>query len=181
MRIHDVAFYCLTSSTWDELAEGGIPASPSYPDSPEFMLRSPSPNPHGSGANTPQVFEHPCAPLTKILGSGSFYYASEPHWDLSSRMSVRLGRSAGSGSDVALFDERFVWNEFIVRSLLDFRERLDAHERDDLDRAQFIVSLSTFRDRPVLSHRSDRFSPSKDMSGFIPFHYRPLRLAQLLP
>lgn len=91
----------------------------------------------------PQVFEHPCLPLTKILSSGSFYYALEPHWDLSTRLGARLGvggQDAGTRkTDLGAFDERFVWNEYIIRSLLDFRERLDAQEREDLDRCQFIV------------------------------------------
>lgn len=43
--------------------------------------------------------------------------------------------------DLGAFDERFVWNEYIVRSLLDFRERLDAQEREEIDRCQFIVSV----------------------------------------
>jgi hypothetical protein len=42
-------------------------------------------------------------------------------------------------ADVGAFDDRFVWNEYIVRSLLDFRERLDMQEREDLDLCQFIV------------------------------------------
>lgn len=86
----------------------------------------------------PPVFEHPCAALKKILSSGSFYYARSPHWDISSRLAERLSRDAGV-ADVGAFDDRFVWNEYIVRSLLDFRERLDMQEREDLDRCQFIV------------------------------------------
>lgn len=43
--------------------------------------------------------------------------------------------------DITNFDERFIWNEYIVRSLLDFRDRLDPQEREDLDRCQFIVVL----------------------------------------
>jgi hypothetical protein len=78
-------------------------------------------------------------PLTKILSSGSFYYALDPPWDLSSRLSVRLSRDNLIPYDVGIFDERFVWNEYIVRSLLDFREKLDPPERQDLDRCQFIV------------------------------------------
>ena len=91
------------------------------------------------------VLEHPCLPLTKILSSGSFYFALEPQWDLSTRFSERLpspgNMEKGRAYDIANFDERFIWNEYIVRSLLDFRDRLDPQERDDLDRCQFIVSL----------------------------------------
>ena len=87
------------------------------------------------------VYEHPCLPLTKILSSGSFYYALEPQWDLSSRLSARLSRDRSASYDPGMFDERFVWNEYIVRSLLDFRERLEPQERADLDKCQFIASL----------------------------------------
>lgn len=78
-------------------------------------------------------------PLTKILSSGSFYYALDPTWDLSSRLSIRLARDRTSVHDIGIFDERFVWNEYIVRSLLNFRERLDPLEREELDKCQFIV------------------------------------------
>lgn len=45
----------------------------------------------------------------------------------------------GKRKDIADFDGRFVWNEYIVRSLLDFRDRIDATEREELDQCQFIV------------------------------------------
>lgn len=100
---------------------------------------------YGQGATGGQVFEHPCLPLTKIMSSGSFYYALEPYWDLSTRLSQRLPTSGSTESeqpkDTGNFDERFVWNEYIVRSLLDFRDRLEANERSDLDRCQFIVRI----------------------------------------
>lgn len=153
-KIHEVSFYSLTSSTWDDLASAGDIA-PS-PDTADLMLRGagPSPDPYSSyqqssslnaNGSQPVVFEHPCLPLTKILGSGNFYYALEPQWDLSTRLGLRLDvgnteRGLSGKRDIGAFDERFVWNEYIVRSLLDFRERLDAHERLDLDRCQFIVS-----------------------------------------
>ncbi len=43
------------------------------------------------------------------------------------------------GKERLVYDERFVWNEYIIRSLLDFRERLEPHEREELDRCQFLV------------------------------------------
>lgn len=171
-KIHEVSFYCLTSSTWDDLASAadGLPS----PDTVDLMMRGGDPfNSNSSGnfyqynnQNIPpaqaQVFEHPCLPLTKILSSGSFYYALEPHWDLSTRLGARMGggRDVAVGKpDLGTFDERFVWNEYIVRSLLDFRERLDALEREDLDRCQFIVrprpfTLTSSLDISNLSSRS---------------------------
>lgn len=79
-------------------------------------------------------------PLTKIIAAGTFYYALEPYWDLSSRLSQRIARDEAAAQDMGQFDDRFVWNEYIVRSLLDFREQLDPLEKQDLDRCQFIVS-----------------------------------------
>lgn len=137
-KIHDVGFYCLTSSAWDEPTSGYDPAS-----SPTFDQMDAFRDGH-SGTNTPNgaVYEHPCSPLAKIISAGTFYHAAEPHWDISSRLSHRLKRDPGGAKDVGIYDDRFIWNEYIVRSLLNFRERLDPQERDELDACQFIVGDS---------------------------------------
>ncbi|PFH51385.1 hypothetical protein AMATHDRAFT_74943 [Amanita thiersii Skay4041] len=131
-KIHEVSFYSLKSSTWDDLS---APAEVVFgSDLEDTGLYRES-----YLQQTSQSFEHPCLPLTKILSSGSFYYALEPQWDLSSRLSVRLSKDRYAAHSTSIFDERFIWNEYIVRSLLDFRERLEPQEREDLDRCQFIV------------------------------------------
>ncbi|KXN89554.1 Inositol-1,4,5-trisphosphate 5-phosphatase 1 [Leucoagaricus sp. SymC.cos] len=128
-KIHEVCFYSLTSTTWDD----SLLSEPAFgPEAVDTAFRE------TYASNTP-IFEHPCMPLTKILSSGTFYYATEPTWDLSSRLSVRLARDAASSRDIGTFDERFIWNEYILRSLLDFRERLDFHEREEMDRCQFLI------------------------------------------
>ncbi|KAG8756095.1 inositol polyphosphate 5-phosphatase, partial [Ceratobasidium sp. 428] len=38
-----------------------------------------------------------------------------------------------------VFDPRFVWNEYIAGSLIDFRARLDQTERDEIDTCHFII------------------------------------------
>ncbi len=123
-RIHEVCFYSLTSSVWDDasVAAGDVSSTLDYADV--------------APTQSTQIFEHPCMPLTKIMSSGSFYYALDSQWDLSSRLSHRLTKEPGDGTS---FDERFVWNEYIARSLLDFRERLSQRERDELDQCHFIV------------------------------------------
>ncbi|TFL05727.1 DNase I-like protein [Pterulicium gracile] len=133
-KIHEVCFYSLRSSRWDN-----APLGSELVEQSDAIENAMTHNDYYSPANPPNALEHPCLPLTKILSSGSFYYAVEPPWDLSSRLSVRLLRNKDAVHDVGTFDERFVWNEYIVRSLLDFRERLDHQEREDLDRCQFIV------------------------------------------
>lgn len=142
-KIHEVGFFCLTSSTWDDIpATYDTVPSPTYPEHADALLRDAY---SGPSTPNPNVFEHPCMPLTKIISAGTFYYALEPYWDLSSRLQVRLGRDDTVSRDMGTYDERFVWNEYIVRSLLDFRERLDPQEKEELDRCQFIVRIYTLR------------------------------------
>ncbi|KAF9076927.1 inositol polyphosphate phosphatase [Rhodocollybia butyracea] len=120
-RIHEVAFYSLTSSYWDDIDTAS---------NVEVQDRD---------YTNPQAYEHPCLPLTKIMSSGTFYYAIDSGWDLSSRLTRRLAQGMRDSNDIANYDDRFVWNEFIARSLLDFRERLDPYERDEFDSCQFVI------------------------------------------
>ena len=146
-KIHEVNFFCLTSSVWDDLSlVGDALPSPSYTEQVDVMALRENRDSYQQNSAQPPLFEHPCAALKKILSSGSFYYALGPHWDISSRLAERLSRDRGE-ADLGAFDDRFVWNEYIVRSLLDFRERLDMQEREDLDRCQFIVSITPSRHR----------------------------------
>lgn len=131
-QIHDVSFFCLTSPLWDESSlNGDAPPNPGYGDQNDMYYSA-------SGSATPAP-EHPCQPLRKLISTGTFYYASDPQWDISSRLQRRLART--EPWDASIFDDRFVWNEYIIRSLLDFRERLDPQERAELDQCQFIVSM----------------------------------------
>ena len=126
----------MTSATWDDLSAAAT--DPGLSSDLESNYREPY------SQTPPTVFEHPCSPLTKILSSGTFYYAIESNWDLSSRLAVRLARDSKRSPETLTFDERFVWNEYIIRSLIDFRERLDPYERDEMDRCQFIVREISF-------------------------------------
>ena len=173
-RIHEVCFYSLTSPTWDDLSTQDPQLSPDIVES-TFQRDSYAQPPPS------QVFEHPCMPLTKILSSGSFYYAVESQWDLSSRLPVRLARGPNYSKETLIFDERFVWNEYILRSLLDFRERLEAQDREDLDRCQFIVS-SLFRlFCKVLTNKSlSRSSQFKVTLGSLRWLYQLRQLMVLL-
>ena len=138
-RIHDVGFFSLNSSMWDETASNyEVPPSPGVQDSMgDFNPR----DGYTQGTPPPAIFEHPCSPLMKILSSGTFYYALAPHWDITSRLSRRVAKGK-QATPFTSYDQRFLWNEYIVQSLLDFREKLDSHEQDELDQCQFIVSRS---------------------------------------
>ncbi|KAI5119505.1 hypothetical protein M0805_002441 [Coniferiporia weirii] len=134
-RIHDVGFYSLNSNAWDGLPTGPDALVATNNEHEEYNMRDPYAQNNAQAA----VFEHPCSPLMKILSSGSFYYALSPQWDISSRLSRRIVKGKQIGGDTISYDERFLWNEYIVRSLLDFREKLDHQERLEMDRCQFIV------------------------------------------
>jgi hypothetical protein len=113
-----------------------------------------------------QPYEHPCTPLTKILSSGSFYYAVDSRWDLSSRLSRRISGNRKTNHDLGTFDERFVWNEYIVRCLLDFRERLDPHEREELDQCQFVVCVWSLPRSGIHNSRRTDISHTRLRRGF---------------
>lgn len=140
-RIHEIAFYCLNSSRFDGPYDDA-PSTPSSFDAVDSILSRDQQSYNSFAASSqPSIYEHPCAPLKKILSSGTFYYAPYPYWDLSSRLSERLKRQRNGMNihDMATFDSRFIWNEYIARSLLDFRERLSSEERNEFDRCQFLI------------------------------------------
>ncbi|CAE6395108.1 unnamed protein product [Rhizoctonia solani] len=136
-KIREVAFFSLNSNTYDDLSlASNAPTSPTigaYETNDSYDR-----DPFGQQTQTTQpVYEHPCAALSKIMSSGTFYYASDGKWDISSRLQVRTKRQ--TQHDHSIFDPRFIWNEYIVGSLMDFRSRLDPSERDELDTCHFII------------------------------------------
>ncbi|CAE6420494.1 unnamed protein product [Rhizoctonia solani] len=136
-KIREVAFFSLNSSTYDDLSlASNAPTSPTI--GAYEMNDSYDRDPFGQQTQATQsVYEHPCAALSKIMSSGTFYYASDGKWDISTRLQVRTKRQ--TQHDHSVFDPRFIWNEYIVGSLMDFRSRLDPDERDDMDMCHFII------------------------------------------
>jgi hypothetical protein len=115
-KINEVAFFSLNSNTFDDLSlASDAPTSPtagSYEMSDTYERDS-----FGHQMQTTQpMYVHPCAALSKIMSSGTFYYASNGKWDISTRLQVRTKRQAMTPHDQSIFDPRFVWNEYIARS-----------------------------------------------------------------
>ncbi|KAG8690428.1 inositol polyphosphate 5-phosphatase [Ceratobasidium sp. 423] len=136
-KIQEVAFFSLNGSTYDDLSLASN--APTSPTIGAYEMND-SYDRDGFGQQmqvTQPVYEHPCAALSKIMSSGTFYYASDGKWDISTRLQARTRRQAQH--DHSVFDPRFIWNEYIVGSLLDFRSQLDPSERDDLDTCHFII------------------------------------------
>ncbi|PVF99952.1 DNase I-like protein [Serendipita vermifera] len=134
-RIQEVAFYGLNTSRYDDLGavEGSLPSPIHTADS---IMRD---SPYYSSQTPPPTYDHPASAIMSLFTSGTFYYAPAPVWDISSRLSERIQKNREVGDSFASYDERFVWNEFVVKSLLGFRERLDAAEKADFDKCQFII------------------------------------------
>ena len=151
-RIHEVGFFSLNSSAWDDASGATIDGLP------VGSFDRPDDSYIGTTANGAAVMlEHPCAPLMKILSSGTFYYALSPQWDISSRLARRTSNDKMMEGEALMYDDRFLWNAFIVKSLLDFRQNLDKDERDEIDRCQFIVSPSMLTPPlPLIHPRSSR-------------------------
>lgn len=133
-RITDVGFFSLNSSTWDTISGGAEAFTSNGGDYDEY-----NPRDTYSYTNPQPIYEHPCSSLMKILSTGTFYYARAPQWDISSRLGKRISKGKLFGSETISYDERYLWNEYIVRCLLDFREKLDPVERQELDQCQFVV------------------------------------------
>jgi synaptojanin len=152
-RIQEVAFFGLNTALYDDLgaAEGALP-SPVHLDSADSVMREYS---YSQSQAQPSIYEHPASAITNLFTSGTFYFAPAPVWDISSRLSERIRKNQEVGDPFSSFDERFVWNEFVVKSLLDFREGLDSFEREDLDKCQFIVSCCSFECLGPLHFRED--------------------------
>jgi hypothetical protein len=124
-RILTVAFYCLTSSVYDDMQP------------PELESDSDLDVNVASASNNPHVYQHPAASMRKILSNGQFYFSTA--FDLSSRLETRVRRGDKPGSVLGVFDERFLWNKFLVSSLLGFREGLTEAGRRTFDSQGFVV------------------------------------------
>lgn len=163
MSISGVAFFCVNRPTWDgldappDLQHPGIgTASSSGGLDPYDAILPPQGSSSAAAANA-NVAEHPCTSLKRLLSAGSFYYAEDGAFDLSTRLDRRVGRSS-STHDISRYDGRFVWNTFMIEPLMDFRNRLDADERARLDGHGFFLLaiqgyVSVFdMSRPILSN-----------------------------
>ncbi|CAO1626593.1 unnamed protein product [Sympodiomycopsis kandeliae] len=151
MSITSVAFFCINRPTWDgldvsephnPLGQGGSSGSL---DPYDAIL----PQDRASAANaTAAATEHPCASLKRLLSMGSFYYAANGSFDISTRLDRRIGPVGSSVSqqahsqplhDLSQYDGRFVWNTFMIHPLMEFRNGLEDAERDRLDSQNFFL------------------------------------------
>lgn len=175
-KIASVSFYCLNRATWDDEEFGGALSgmqedSASGALDPQGLPPS-SQDPYTTTPSYPSatIVEHPCTSIKKLLGTGTFYYAKDGSFDLSTRLEKRIwtepkarrqpppppssgstnvGLRRANESDsqaqmatvegMSKYDDRFVWNSYMMEPLLDFRNRLEEPERRALDTEGFFV------------------------------------------
>ena len=111
-RIIGVDFFSVSSSAWDEPAQGDGATTPNG-NSATSSSQAGLDQPISSLSSSPgQIYEHPASAVRKILSNGHFYF-SGGGYDISTRLEERLRRR--DEGDEAAYDPRFVWNGFLVR------------------------------------------------------------------
>lgn len=161
-KIVSVSFFCLNRSSWDDdNALNLVDEDGSGPLDPQGL---PPPSQDLSASPSAPILEHPCTSIKKLLGTGTFYYAKDGAFDLSRRLEKRIagttkarrrpppppsGQAAAelsatspkqtSVADPWKYDDRFVWNSYMLEPLLEFRSRLETPERQALDAEGFFV------------------------------------------
>lgn len=126
--IQQVQFFCLNTNEYDDVLSTAV--DPWDADSDAASVYS-------QGLSRRDVpVEHPCQELMKLLGNRSFYYSTD--FDLTNRLQDRSADSASF--DIDNFDESFLWNSFMIQPLVQFRSRLQRHERETLDSSRILTS-----------------------------------------
>lgn len=147
MSITSVAFFCVNRPTWDGLDVPDLhnPLGQSGSSGSLDPYDSILPSDRASVANaTAASSEHPCASLKRLLSMGSFYYAADGAFDISTRLDRRIGPTGSMATgksihDLSQYDGRFVWNTFMIHPLMDFRNRLEPFEKERLDSQGFFL------------------------------------------
>ncbi|EDO16233.1 hypothetical protein Kpol_505p10 [Vanderwaltozyma polyspora DSM 70294] len=122
-KIHGVDFFCLNDSTWDYIPidQNGYPTDFDR-DSAELQAAIP---------------RHPCFELRKLLSNGSFYYSSD--FDLTSTLQHRGYGTHSLSSDT--YEQEYMWNYFMMKEVIQFRDGLDSAPREILDDDGFLTTV----------------------------------------
>lgn len=122
-KIQSVSFYSLSSNRYDDLVD--FPGKDSWENDDNWG---------DSPTNGAATLQHPCAQLQKLFSIGNFYFT--PDFDLTKTVQAR---TSVASLGVHSFDEHFLWNQFLISGLLDFRSKLERKKQMDLDRGGFLV------------------------------------------
>lgn len=140
--IRSVEFVCLDSNIFDTLSTSSLDAATDSYDDVTSVSRAAT-----------EAMEYPYAGVRRILSNGHFYFSSTGNGgtDISTRLEKRLERegikSQGKSNQLEdsteetqeEFDPRFLWNGFLISSLLAFRASCTPSMRSAFDRQSFIA------------------------------------------
>ncbi|KAG9307113.1 hypothetical protein G9A89_016941 [Geosiphon pyriformis] len=135
-RIIDVEFYSLVTSSWDE---GRTSSYDDFADDFDQLQ-----------------LKHPCSHLRKLLANGNFYFSSD--FDLTRNLQVR---TLAPKNGKYFFDDRFLWNKYMISSLLNFRSRLNQHKQFQLDQSgALVLAIQGFFGRQEIKFGSEKVALS---------------------
>lgn len=125
-KIHAVEFFCVNRADWDfmEFDANGMPIVSVAEGETEDDISS-------------QQVKHPCADLRKLLSSGGFYYSSD--FDLTSTLQDRGINSHSLSIDD--YKEEYMWNNFMLKEMIDFRDKLSLEMKEKLDDDGFLTTV----------------------------------------
>nr|XP_018264769.1 phosphatidylinositol phosphate phosphatase [Kwoniella dejecticola CBS 10117]OBR86927.1 phosphatidylinositol phosphate phosphatase [Kwoniella dejecticola CBS 10117] len=144
-KILGVDFYSLTSNFWD--SPDLLLASQSSRYDEEFDYDDPIPAEPSTAPTSSQAqqagIENPCGGMKKYLESGSFFYADQVNWDISSRLNEAnwVLSPPQRSSPLEEFDQRFIWNSTLLNPFLKFRLGLTEELRNILDEEALLVPI----------------------------------------
>ena len=122
-KIRRISFYSLLSKKYDHL-------DPELADNSNTTVGS------FSDDQNQTLLVHPCASLSKLICSGTFFFS--PTLDLT--RSAQLRSMNPSKSIFDLGDSQFMWNSFMLSSFLSLRMEMPSPERDAIDSSGILVS-----------------------------------------
>lgn len=130
-KIHGVQFFCLNTTEYDEIITDDIDPYPKNSQGEDSYTYGQTLSRRDSMA------EHPCLEIQKLLSNGTFYYSTD--FDLTNRLQARTVDPASF--DIDSLDESFLWNQYMIGPLVQFRSRLAAQQREALDASKLLTSV----------------------------------------
>ncbi|KAF3481739.1 SacI domain and endonuclease/exonuclease/phosphatase family protein [Arthroderma uncinatum] len=121
-RIDNVEFFCLNRPDYD-LVVGPDSDTRNYNYGTAYQGYDVAP-------------ENPSLALKKLLDDGSFFYSSD--FNLTERIQDRVDDPVAF--DIESLDEDFLWNSYMIKPLLQFRNGLGVQDRQKLDSSRLLTS-----------------------------------------
>lgn len=137
MRVQQTQFYSLGSAAWDGYSSSGGGVSSEEMDTEGKV------SPVLCGDQLLQNHD-PCADVRRTLSDGTFHYADNAKFDLSSPISRRHKPDSATDAfdGLASYDEDFVWNQALLAPLLDgVRACLEPDQQIKIDRCGLFLPI----------------------------------------